>query len=269
MSVERVEINEPVEGEQMSLEEQLAQQEAENPNLVQQEEQEQPIQQEPSGQEINDEQELILGKFKSQEDLVQAYENLEKKIGQQQQTSKEEGQQQQEEAPVQQGNVSNAIEEASTAYLENGELSEANYKALEESGIPRDFVDAYVRGQEATIESEMADIRNTVGGQDNYNQMVEWASANLSEEDINSYDDIVSTGSPEAAKMAAKGMYARYMSETGGQSVNIAKGGTSGAAIQPFNSNAQVVEAINDRRYEIDPAYRAEVERRISVSTNI
>ena len=115
----------------------------------------------------------------------------------------------------------------------------------------------------------MADIRNTVGGQDNYNQMVEWASANLSEEDINSYDDIVSTGSPEAAKMAAKGMYARYMSETGGQSVNIAKGGTSGAAIQPFNSNAQVVEAINDRRYEVDPAYRAEVERRISVSTNI
>lgn len=269
MSVERVEINEPVEGEQMSLEDQLAQQEAENPNLVQQEEQEQPIQQEPSGQEVSEEQELILGKFKSQEDLVQAYENLEKKIGQQQQASKEEGQQQQEEAPVQQGNVSNAIEEASNAYLENGELSEANYKALEESGIPRDFVDAYVRGQEATIESEMADIRNTVGGQDNYNEMVEWASANLSEEDINSYDDIVSTGSPEAAKMAAKGMYARYMSETGGQSVNIAKGGTSGAAIQPFASNAQVVEAINDRRYEIDPAYRAEVERRISVSTNI
>ena len=268
MSVERVEINEPVEGEQMSLEDQLAQQEAENPNLVQQEEQEQPIQQEPSGQEVSEEQELILGKFKSQEDLVQAYENLEKKIGQQQQTSKEEGQQQ-EEASVQQGNVSNAIEEASNAYLENGELSEANYKALEESGIPRDFVDAYVRGQEATIESEMADIRNTVGGQDNYNEMVEWASANLSEEDINSYDDIVSTGSPEAAKMAAKGMYARYMSETGGQSVNIAKGGTSGAAIQPFASNAQVVEAINDRRYEIDPAYRAEVERRISVSTNI
>jgi hypothetical protein len=268
MSVERVEINEPVEGEQMSLEDQLAQQEAENPNLVQQEEQEQPIQQEPSGQEVSDEQELILGKFKSQEDLAQAYENLEKKIGQQQQTSKEEGQQE-EEAPVQQGNVSNAIQEASDAYLEKGELSEANYKALEESGIPRDFVDAYVRGQEATIESEMAEIRSTVGGQDNYNQMIEWASANLPEEDINSYDDIVSTGTPEAAKMAAKGMYARYMSETGGESMNIAKGGTSGAAIQPFNSNAQVVEAINDRRYEMDPAYRAEVERRISVSTNI
>lgn len=268
MAVERVEINEPVEGEQMSLEDQLAQQEAENPNLVQQEEQEQPTQQEPSGQEGSDEQELILGKFKSQEDLAQAYENLEKKIGQQQQTPKEEGQQQ-EEAPIQQGNVSNAIEEASNAYLENGELSEANYKALEESGIPRDFVDAYVKGQEATIESEMAEIRSTVGGQDNYNQMVEWASANLPEEEINSYDDIVSTGSPEAAKMAAKGMYARYMSETGGQSVNIAKGGTSGAAIQPFNSNAQVVEAINDKRYEVDPAYRAEVERRISVSTNI
>ena len=51
--------------------------------------------------------------------------------------------------------------------------------------------------------------------------------------------------------------------------MNIAKGGTSKAAVTPFNSNAQVVEAINDRRYENDPAYRAEVEKRISVSPNI
>ena len=268
MAVEKVEINEPVEGEQMSLEEQLAQQEAENPNLVQQEEEEQPTQQEPSGQDnnnnSNEEQELILGKFKSQEDLIKAYSELEKaQSSRQDKPSNEQGE------AVSEANVSSAIQTASDAFYENGELSEDNFKALEQSGIPREFVEAYVRGQEATMEAEVSSITNSIGGQENYDAMVQWASANLPEAEVDSYDDIVSTGTTDAATMAVKGMYARYLSENGGSSMNIAKGGTSGAAIQPFNSNAQVVEAINDRRYEIDPAYRAEVERRISVSPNV
>ena len=266
MAVEKVEINEPVEGEQMSLEDQLAQQEAEKAEQLGQEV---PTQQEPSGQEnnnnSNEEQELILGKFKSQEDLINAYSELEKaQSSRQENPSNEQG-----EEEVSEANVSSAIQNASDAFYENGELSEDNFKALEQSGIPREFVEAYVRGQKATMEAEAASITNSIGGQENYDAMVQWASANLPEAEVDSYDDIVSTGTTEAAKMAVKGMYARYLSENGGSSMNIAKGNTSGAAIQPFNSNAQVVEAINDRRYEIDPAYRAEVEKRISVSTNI
>ena len=271
MAVEKVEINEPVEGEQISLEEQLAQQEAENPNLVQQEEEEQPTQQEPSGQDnnnnSNEEQELILGKFKSQEDLINAYSELEKaQSSRQDKPSNEQGE---GEEAVSEANVSSAIQNASDAFYENGELSEDNFKALEQSGIPREFVEAYVRGQEATMEAEVSSITNSIGGQENYDAMVQWASANLPESEVDSYDDIVSTGTTDAATMAVKGMYARYLSENGGSSMNIAKGGTSGAAIQPFNSNAQVVEAMNDPRYQNDPAYRADVEKRISVSPNV
>ena len=270
MAVEKVEINEPVEGEQMSLEDQLAQQESEKAEQLGQEV---PTQQEPSGQEEeapqqeqrSDEQELILGKFKSQEDLIKAYSELEKA----QSSRQEKPSNEQEEESVSEVNVSSAIQNASDAFYENGELSEDNFRALEQSGIPREFVEAYVRGQEATMEAEVSSITNSIGGQENYDAMVQWASASLPEAEVDSYDDIVSTGTTEAAKMAVKGMYARYLSENGGSSMNIAKGSTSGAAIQPFNSNAQVVEAINDRRYEIDPAYRAEVEKRISVSTNI
>lgn len=270
MAVERVEINEPVEGEQMSLEDQLAQQEAEK---AEQTGQEVPTQQEPSGQEEEqpqreqNEEELILGKFKSQEDLAKAYENLEKKVSEKQ----SEGQQEETKAEgdTNPNSVSSAITDASNSFSENGELSEENFKALEDNGIPREFVEAYVKGQQVTADAEAAAITNSIGGEDNYKAMAEWAEANLPAEEIDSYDDIVSTGTPNAAKMAVKGLYARYMSESGGSSMNIAKGATSGAAIQPFNSNAQVVEAINDRRYEIDPAYRAEVEKRISVSSNI
>ena len=269
MAVEKVEINEPVEGEQMSLEEQLAQQEAEKAEQLGQEV---PTQQEPSGQEQeapqqeqeSNEQELILGKFKSQEDLIKAYSELEKaQSSRQDKPSNEQGE------AVSEANVSSAIQNASDAFYENGELSEDNFRALEQSGIPREFVEAYVRGQEATMEAEVSSITNSIGGQENYDAMVQWASANLPESEVDSYDDIVSTGTTDAATMAVKGMYARYLSENGGSSMNIAKGGTSGAAIQPFNSNAQVVEAMNDPRYQNDPAYRADVEKRISVSPNV
>ena len=106
MAVERVEINEPVQGEQMTLEGQLAKQEAENPQLA-----EQP-QQELSGQnEEQGEENLILGKFKTQEALVEAYENLEKKLGSQQ---PEEQQENNQVEGTEEGNspLSNAIEEA-------------------------------------------------------------------------------------------------------------------------------------------------------------
>ena len=248
----------------ISLEEQLAQQEAaqqtqQNPS-GQEAQQQQPQDVEPQQQE----QDLILGKFKSQEDLAVAYENLEKKLGE---TKQQE--QATEENLAQDSNVSQAIQNASDAFYNDGELSEENYKALEENGIPREFVEAYVRGQEASMESEVADITNSIGGQENYDAMIQWASESLPADEIDTFDTIVSESSPEAAKLAVKGLYARYRSESGSGPINIAQGQTSGAAVQPFNSNAQVVEAMKDRRYETDPAYREEVERRLAVSTRV
>jgi len=264
MAVEKIEINEPVEGEEMSLEDQLAQQEAENPALAQQEEP--TTQQEPSGQEDEENPDWLPKKFKTPEELAKAYSQLEKERGQESQPKNEK---KAEEEGEPKPDLSNAIQEASDAFYRDGEINEENIKALEDFGIPREFVDAYVKGQQATMDAEADSIRNSVGGQDNYEAMSEWASENLSEDEINTFDDLVTTGSQQAAQMAVKGLYARYLSENGGSSVNIAKGGTSGPAVQPFNSSAQIVEAMNDRRYEMDPAYRAEVERRIAVSSNI
>lgn len=270
MAVERVEINEPVEGEQMTLEDQLAKQEAEAATQAGSEvATEEQTQSEPTGQdEVPSEQpEWLPEKFKTPEELAKAYNELERTRGKE--SAPKETEEQQEPEAVDVSPVSNAIQEASDSFYENGELSEDNFKALEDNGIPREFVEAYVRGQQATIDAEVAEITGSVGGQENYDAMVEWATNSLPPNEIDSFDDLVTTGGKEAAQMAVKGLYARYITESGQSSVNIAKGGTSKAAIQPFSSNAQVVEAMNDRRYQNDPAYRAEVERRLSVSSNI
>lgn len=262
MAVERVEINEPVEGEQMTLEDQLAKQEAENVNQEEVAAEDQPKPTELD-EKSSENPEWLPEKFKTPEELAKAYNELERERG------KESAPKETEEQPKDVSVVSDAIKEASDSFYSNGELSEDNFKALEDNGIPREFVEAYVRGQQASIEADANAIRESVGGRENYDSMIDWATTSLPSSEINSFNEIVSTGSKEAANMAVKGLYARYMGESGQSSVNIAKGGTSKAAVQPFNSNAQVVEAMNDRRYQNDPAYRAEVERRISVSSNI
>ena len=261
--MEQYTINEKQETEEgnISLEEQLAQQE----------EAQQQQQQSPSGSEEEQQQkeeDLILGKFKSQEDLAEAYENLEKKLGEKQ-SQEQQTQTEDEGDPNSESNdVSNAIEDAAIAYAENGELSEDNYKELEKLNITKDIVDTYIRGQQALISAEEVEITNSIGGQENYEAMAEWARNNLPGEEIDSFDQIVESSTPEAAKMAVKGLYARFLSE-GGQQPNIRQGQTSGSAVQPFQSNAQVVEAMRDKRYENDPAYREEVERRLAVSTRV
>ena len=262
--MESYEVNQKTSEEELSLEDQLAQQEAAK------ESEGQP----PSGlkeeeQQTSTEEDLILGKFKSQEDLAEAYENLEKKLGEKQPEEQPTETEAEGDPNSETNDVSNAIEDAATAYAEKGELSEANYKELEKLNITKDIVDTYIKGQEAMIAAEEIEIANSIGGQENYEAMAEWASNNLPAEEINSFEEIVvGSNNKEAAKMAVKGLYARFLSE-GGQQPSIRQGNTSGSAVQPFQSNAQVVEAMRDKRYENDPAYREEVERRLAVSTRV
>tara|TARA_R100001463_G_C3543588_1_gene222543 strand:- start:2845 stop:3660 length:816 start_codon:yes stop_codon:yes gene_type:complete len=269
--MQRVEVNEPTADELVNptLEEELEMQEKarENKNTTEEEKAPEETPEETPEEATTTEEEEVIEerpewlpeKFKSPEDLAKAYSELEKTQG-----NKNTEQQEQQEQPL--SNVSDVIQNASDSYYENGELSTDNYKALEESGIPREFVDAYVKGQEATMEAEVSSITSSVGGQENYDDMVQWAQANLPDSEIDSYDELVSTGTTEVAKMAVKGLYARYMSEDGGSSVNIAKGATSGSTIQPFGSMAQVTTAMKDKRYQQDPSFRREVEQRISIS---
>ena len=263
--MEQYTINEKQETEEgnISLEDQLAQQEAAK------ESEGQP----PSGHEEQEgqssEEDLILGKFKSQEDLAEAYENLEKKFSEKQPEAEPETEAKDEGDTDSTPDISNAIEDASKAFAENGELTEKHYKDLEKLGLGKDLVDSYAKGQQALAETEQAEITNSIGGKENYDAMAEWASNNLPADEIDTFDKIVTESSSEAAKMAVKGLYARYMSEAGGLPTNIRQGQTSGSAVQPFQSNAQVVEAMRDKRYENDPAYREEVEQRLSVSTRV
>jgi len=241
--LQQVQINEPVEETNKTLEQQAAEQDAvANPTTDE------------------NRPEWLPEKFNSPEELAKSYNELQSKL------SQPEDEESTEEQPTETegGNINSAISSATTEFEETGELTDASYKALAEAGIPKEFVDAYMAGQTAVADTESVQIMDSVGGQEQYQAMSEWALENLSDDELDTYNEMVESGSSQQAQMAVAGLHARYTA--GGGGVQLTQGSTSGVGIKPFNSAAQVTEAMRDKRYSTDPAYRKEVEQRLSVS---
>ena len=124
-------------------------------------------------------EELILGKFKSQEDLAEAYQNLEQKMS---------------SGEPQKGGIDTLLQESGEYFNEHGEISEEHYTQFEKSGVSREYVDRYVNGIQATADAETSKLMGTIGGQDNFTQMSEWMAESLPESEITAYNNVVEKG---------------------------------------------------------------------------
>ena len=111
-------------------------------------------------------------------------------------------------------NYNEAVVEASQEFFANdGQLSEETYQKLEQVGLPRDLVDSYAAGQQALMQSEESEIKSVAGGE--YDQMAEWANEHLPSEEIDAFDEAVTGGTVQQAKLAVQGLYARYQNANG------------------------------------------------------
>lgn len=198
-------------------------------------------------------------KFSNPEDLAKAYSELESRFTQTAQSSDALDQ------AVKTGTLTlDDIAPMSKEFAETGQISDKSYKVLEQRGIPRELVDAYVEGQRAVAEAQVNSVYSAVGGQESYEQMTTWAADNLPKEEIEAFDHIIETGSQAAVQMAVRGLYARYSSSQGSPRLLQGTGAQSGSAA--FRSIAEVTAAMRDPRYKNDPAYRKDVEDRLRVS---
>ena len=215
--------------------------------------------------------EWLPEKFKSAEDMANAYSELEKKLGQPVSEEQQEEQPQQEETEddndkPEAGNYNEAVVEASQEFFANdGQLSDETYQKLEQVGLPRDLVDSYAAGQQALIQSEEAQIKGVAG--DSYDQMAEWANEHLPQEEIDAFDEAVTSGTVSQAKLAVQGLYARYQNATGATQPKLVQGAVSGSSTMPFKSMQELARAQSDPRYRSgDKAYHQEIDRRLAVS---
>ena len=255
--------------------------------------QEQLLEQFIQEQQAEAEPNLLAGKYKSPEELERAYKELESKLGQQQPPSTSPPERQEAPADVYTEEAARGLygEEAVNQLAERGiqmadlmraadsgqDISE-HFDALAETfGVPRQVVQNYVSkaagvsgsaeaqsvSSELT-ESDMAELKAAVGGEEKFNELSGWAAKNLTKSALAEYNEVVDSGNKTAIKWALRALQGRY---TAPEAVVEPKlyGGGDAPGPQVFESQQQLMDAMNRRNergqimYEVDEAYRQKV----------
>ena len=230
---------------------------------------------------VAEQEQLLAGKYKSTEDLEAAYLSLQKKLGQEEEVdyeSTDEGYEEEEEGDEEVSPYAPAtslINEASEEYYANeGTLSEETIEKFSEMSS-QDLVNAYLEIQANNPQAnpqgiEMSDaqvnsVMNAAGGEANYNRVVEWAASNLDNRSIDAFDSVVDSGNPAAINIAFAGLKSRY-EEANGYEGRMLSGKAASSGGDLYRSQAELVAAMSDPRYDSDPAYRADVIEKLELS---
>jgi len=151
-----------------------------------------------------------------------------------------------------------------------GEYTPEMVKQLTDAGFSESAVKSYFAGRAAEAgytsgaevsdisETEIADVQTAVGGKETYTNMMNWAAQNLTESAITAFDATMSTGTIDQIRLAVSGLQAQFENATGydGQMLTGKAPKSSGDV---FRSQAELVQAMSDQRYDNDPAYRQDV----------
>lgn len=224
---------------------------------------------------INQANERLAGKYKNAQELEKAYIELEKKLGSQESTP-EQGEETSQEQPESEADEAvDFLWQVNDEYTKNnGKLSDETMAAFEKMSS-KEVVEAFFRYQETVEKSEASqgteltaqqinEVQNSVGGEAKYQELVSWAADNFSQEEITAFDSVVETGNIPAIRLALQALQYRYQDSMGYEG-NMLQGKPAKSR-DAFQSQAEVVRAMNDPRYDRDPAYRNEIMEKLARS---
>ena len=219
------------------------------------------------------ESELLAGKYENAQQLEKAYIELQKKMGEDKPEEAQATEETPEEPPPMEITPAvQAINSASEEFDKTGTLSEETLAGFAEMNS-QELVDTYMRmvdeaqksGSLAATQTvadltdaQVNTIQNSVGGEANYNRLLDWATDNISSDQMSSFDQLVSSGDANAIQLAINGMKAQYDNAQGyeGRMLSGKAPQTSGDV---YRSQAEVVKAMSHPDYDTDPAYRQDV----------
>ena len=221
------------------------------------------------------EEQLYAGKYKNAQELEKAYMELQSKLGQKGgETETEAETTSAEEKPEDKPQMSEGatlITDASKEYYDNGNKLSDETLAKFSSLSSQDLIKAYMEvqanpefqaqaGPPAEISpSEINQIKNSAGGDQAYANIINWAKSNLPQEQISAFDNILDTGSVQAIKLAVSGLKAEYDNANGVEGRMVTGKTAPNNSGDIFRSQQELVAAMNDPRYDRDPAYRQDV----------
>ena len=243
------------------------------------------------GEKLVAEQEgLLAGKYKNAEDLEAAYLSLQQKLGEGKNDELQEGQEAEEvekaeakeekteekEEATESSPAQTLILEASDEYYKNdGVLSEKTIEKFS-SMSSQDLVNAYMEVQKnapkppqaentGLTDAQVNQVKNAAGGEAEYDKVVEWAASNLDNKSIKAFDSVIDSGNVAAINIAFQGIKSKYV-EANGYEGRMIQGKAPKSKGDVYRSQAELVAAMSDPRYDNDPAYRADVIEKLSQS---
>ena len=232
------------------------------------------------GEKLVAEQEgLLAGKYNNPQELEKAYLELQSKLGQSEtDQAGEEGEREEEGTDEEVSETSPAfdlITQASEEYYSNDNtLSPETIEKFSEMSST-DIVNAYMESiknapaqqqQEVDIpDAQVNQIQNAVGGEKQYTNIVSWAANNLPEPTVVAYDNLVASGNVEAINLAMQGLKAQYDNAFGNEGRTL-QGKPPRSSGETFRSQAELVAAMADPRYDNDEAYRNDIIAKLDAS---
>jgi hypothetical protein len=178
-----------------------------------------------------EQQQLFAGKFKDTQSLEQAYLELQKKLGE-------------------------SRDDVRTDERDQGDQETEASEEVEEQ--PEQQADVLT-------EAQAQQLFQMVGGEKAYQSMIKWAAENLSQPEIDMYDSVVGRADPSSVFFAVQALAAKYADAVGKDS-QLLTGRSPGESTNVFRSQAELVQAMSDPRYDNDPAYRNDVIRKLEKS---
>lgn len=168
-----------------------------------------------------EQQQLLAGKFDNAQSLEQAYLELQKKLGESREEEPEDDDEPEEEDKEDEPEEDDESENQLT-------------------------------------EDQAEQLYEMVGGEKAYQSMLEWAGQTLSKEEIEMYDSVMGAGDANSIYFAVQALANTYFDSVGEEGELLTGRGTAESnAI--FRSQSELVQAMNDPRYDNDPAYRSDV----------
>ena len=214
------------------------------------------------GEEIMEAHEQRLaGKYRNTEELEAAYLELQKKLGSQSEETEQETDTETESGEYDYSWLNDAYQSIS----ESGELSDEISKQIQGMDSLEVFAamaaasadgDVATQGRELSS-TEVSSLYQSVGGEESYNNLIGWAKNNFSDAEIDAYDQMVDSGNVAQINLALQALNYRY-TDAMGQDGNLLQGKPA-QALDSFRSQAELIKAMEDPRYENDPAYRQDI----------
>ena len=212
--------------------------------------------------------EWLPEKFADAQELAKAYGELEKKQSQPKEETKESEVSTTEQLKINKEKVEEAtglgLDNYYSEYEKNGTLSEKSYKDLAGKGLDKTLVDSYIDGQSALADKHVGSIHSVVGGKEKYDNIVKWASANLADNEVKAFNDMMDSGTLDQAQLAISGIQAKYNSVN--QEPSLFSGERADTSIGAYRSVGEMLTDINNPKYATDGAFRADVEAKVKAS---